>query len=32
MLERIWRKGKILALLVGMQIDIAIMEDDMEIL
>ena len=31
MLERVWRKGDTLALLVGMQIDIATMEDSMEI-
>ena len=31
MLERVWRKGNTLALLVGMQIDITTMEDDMEI-
>ena len=30
MLERVWRKGNGLALLVGMQIDIATMEDGME--
>ena len=32
MLERVWRKGNLLALLVGMQIDIVTMEDRMEIL
>ena len=31
MLERVWRKGNPLALLVGMQIDIATMENSMEI-
>ena len=31
MLERVWRKGNPLALLVGMQIDTPTMEDDMEI-
>ena len=31
MLERVWRKGNTLALLVGMLIDTATMEDDMEI-
>ena len=31
MLEREWRKGNTLALLVGMQIDTATMEDSMEI-
>ena len=31
MLERMWRKGNPLALLVGMQIDPAIMENSMEI-
>ena len=31
MLERVWRKGNILALLVGMQIGTATMEDSMEI-
>ena len=31
MLERVWRKGNPLALLVGMQIDTASMEDGMEI-
>jgi len=31
MLERVWRKGKALALLVGMKIDIATMEDSLEI-
>ena len=31
MLERVWRKGNTLALLVGMQIDTATMEDNMEI-
>jgi len=30
MLERVWRKWNILALVVGMQIDIATMEDGME--
>ena len=30
MLERVWRKGNPLALLVGMQIDTATMEDGME--
>ena len=32
MLERMWRKGNTLALLVGMQTDPATMEDSMEIL
>ena len=32
MLERVWRKGNTLGLLVGMQIDTATMEDGMEIL
>jgi len=31
MLERVWRKGKLFAPLVGMLIDIATMEDGMEI-
>ena len=31
MLERVWRKGDPLALLVGMQIDTATMEKNMEI-
>ena len=31
MLEKMWRKGNPLALLVGMQIDIATMENNMEI-
>ena len=31
MLERVWRKGNTLSLLVGMQIDTATMEDGMEI-
>ena len=31
MLERVWRKGNPLALLVGMQIDTATMENSMEI-
>ena len=31
MLERVWRKGNALALLVGMQTDTATMEDSMEI-
>ena len=31
MLERVWRKGNALALLVGMQIDTATMEEGMEI-
>ena len=31
MLERVWRKGNPLALLVGMQIDTATVEDGMEI-
>ena len=31
MLERVWRKGNALSLLVGMQIDTATMEDGMEI-
>ena len=31
MLDRVWRKGNILALLAGMQIDIATLEDAMEI-
>ena len=31
MLERMWRKGNPLALLMGLQIDIAAMEDSMEI-
>ena len=31
MLERVWRKGNALALLVGMLIDTATVEDDMEI-
>jgi hypothetical protein len=31
MLERVWRKGKAPALLVGMKIDTATMEDGMEI-
>ena len=31
MLETVWRKGNALALLVGMYIDIATMEDGMEI-
>ena len=31
MLERVWRKGNTLALLVGMEIDTATMEDGMEI-
>ena len=31
MLERVWRKGNILALLVGMKIDTATIEDSMEI-
>ena len=31
MLERVWRKGNPLALLVGMQIDTAIMENSMEV-
>jgi len=31
MLERVWRKGNLLALLVGMQIDTATMENSMEI-
>ena len=30
MLERVWRKGNALALLVGMQTDTATMEDSME--
>ena len=32
MLERVWRKGNTLALLVGVYIDTAAMEDSMEIL
>ena len=32
MLERVWRKGNTLAQFVGMQIDIATVEDGMEIL
>ena len=32
MLERVWREGNPLTLLVGMQTDIAIMEDGMETL
>ena len=31
MLERVWRKGNTLVLLVGMQIDTATMEDSMEV-
>jgi len=31
MMERVWRKGNPLALLMGLQIDIAAMEDSMEI-
>ena len=31
MLKRIWKKGNLLALLVGMQIDIATMENSMEV-
>ena len=31
MLERVWIKGNLLALLVGMQIDTATMENSMEI-
>jgi len=31
MLERVWRKGNPLAVLVGMEIDTATMEDGMEI-
>ena len=31
MLERVWRKGNALVLLVGMQIDTDTMEDNMEI-
>jgi len=31
MLEKVWRKGKALSLLVGMYIDTATMEDDEEI-
>ena len=31
MLERVWRKGNTIALLVGMWIDIATMKDGMEI-
>ena len=31
MLERVWRKGNTFALLVGIQVDIATMEDSMEI-
>ena len=31
MLERVWRKGNALALLVGMKIDTATLEDGMEI-
>ena len=31
MLEKVWRKGNTLVLLVGMQIDTATMEDGMEI-
>ena len=31
MLEMMWRKGKLLTLLVGMQIDIATVENSMEI-
>ena len=31
MLERVWRKGNALALLVGMEINIDTMEDGMEI-
>jgi len=31
MLERVWREGNPLALSVGMQIDIATMEDSMEL-
>ena len=31
MLERLWRKGNALALLMGMEIDTATMEDGMEI-
>ena len=31
MLKKVWRKGNPLALLVGMQIDTATMEDGMEI-
>ena len=31
MLEKVWTKGNTLALLVGMLIDTATMEDDMEI-
>ena len=31
MLKRVWRKGNTLALLVGMQIDTATIEDHMEI-
>ena len=31
MLKRVWRKGNALALLMGMQIDAATMEDGMEI-
>ena len=30
-LERVWRKGNTLAVLVGMQIDTGTMEDNMEI-
>ena len=32
MLERVWRKGNALALLVEISVDIATMEDNMEIL
>ena len=32
MLERVWRKGKLLTLLVGMQIDTAIVENSMLLL
>jgi len=31
MLDRVWRKGKALALVVGMEIDTATMEDGVEI-
>jgi len=31
MLERVWRKGKPLVLLVGMQIDTATVENSMEV-
>ena len=30
MLERVWRKGNLLALLVGMSVDTATMENSME--